>query len=64
MTQKVGGNTNESLKKQITSKYGIKSLVRYDRDSGKVKPYVSYKFATVKELKNTLSLLQHYRLSK
>ena len=64
MTQRVGGLTNEKLKEQIHSKYGIRSLVMLDRNTKTVKPYCTYKFATLKELKETLRLLRYYPLKK
>ena len=64
MVKRVGGAYSDKLKEQIYKKYGIRSLVIYDRSIGKVRPAVSYKFASIKELKETLNLLRRYPLKK
>ena len=56
----VGGSTNEKLKAQIR-KLGGSGLYRFDRERG-ILPWMGWDFATVKELKETIRLLQQYPL--
>ena len=60
----VGGKLSDKLKERIYSKYGIRSLVIYDRGLGKVRSACSYKFASTAELQETLNLLKRYPLKK
>ena len=58
--QLVGGSTNERLKATIHARWGIRSLVRFDRQTRTVHPYCTYKYATVAELRETIRLLEQY----
>lgn len=60
----VGGPTNDRLKAEITKRYGIRSLVGFDRTTQTVYPHHTYRFATVNELRTTLKQLEYYPLRK
>ncbi len=62
--QLVGGKTNDKLKAQITRRFRIRSLVAFDRDTQTVHPACSYRFATAKELRQTLANLARYPLQR